>query len=276
MSDTHIVDRNRVLRVVDSESFATAQYKPSGLVDRDTTDFLEITGNADTSDPGIQIAAKNDGDTNVDLAISAKGSGTVTITGAGGITLSGTVTTDSDGATTSGVGAANGATVSAAESTPTIHTTLLTLTATPITIADESGVGQYGAVKIYDFPAGLICILGSVVSGSITAAAPIIDTWDGDIGLGTVATTDAALDTDETNIMQSSATTTAVSKVAAVDAVTTAAQYGTITAHYLDGTATAADLYLNLIIDDNGAHVGAMSATFTGTVRVTWVNLGDN
>ena len=265
MSDTHIVDRNRVLRVTDSEDFVTANYTAGGLVDRDTTDYLEIVGNADDTDPGIQITAKNDAQTDVDLVISAKGSGTVTITGSGGVAI-----------TPTGNGASNGATVSAAESTPTVHQTTLTLTATPITIADDGGVGQYGGVKIYDFPEGHLVILGALVTGNITAAAPIIDAWNGDVALGTVAPTAYTLQTTKSDIMQSSATGTASSKVAAVDAVTVATQLTESGARWLDGTGTAKDCYLNLIIDDNVAHTGAMSATFTGTVKITWINLGDN
>jgi hypothetical protein len=79
------------------------------------------------------------------------------------------LTVTSEPLTTSGVGASNGATVSAAEAGDGVwHRTTLTCTATPISISDDAGVAQYGGVKVYDFPAGLICTIGAVIDGSIT------------------------------------------------------------------------------------------------------------
>lgn len=176
-----------------------------------------------------------------------------------------------------GVGAKNGATVSASESGDGIlHKTVLTCTATPLTFGDEAGVGQYGGVKVYDFPEGLILTLGAVIDGSMTLTAPAIDTWDGDIGLGVEAPTDH---TDAANkigqILQSTATTTAVGKVATVDAVSAATALTESGARWKDGTGTAIDLYLNLLVDDDAAHDNSITGTFTGTITILWLNLGD-
>jgi hypothetical protein len=189
-----------------------------------------------------------------------------------------TFTTTADLTTTAGVGAKAGATVAAVENGDgVIHRTVLTLTATPIAaFGDEAGQGQYGGVKIYDFPEGLILTLGAVIDGAVTLTAPAIDTWDGDIGLGVEVVTDHQ---DAANkigqILQSTATTQAVGKVATTDAVTIATLLTESGARWRDGTATAVDLYLNVLVDDDAAHDNTITGTFTGTVTITWIKLGD-
>jgi len=177
-----------------------------------------------------------------------------------------------------GYGTANGTTVSAAEyGNKFLHQTVLTCTATPITISDDAGTAQYGGVKIYDFPEGLLLTLGAVIDGSLTAGVTgtVIATYDGDVALGTAtATTGATLTSTEADILQSTALTQAVAKVANCDAVSIATALTESGARWHDGTATAKDLYLNFVIDDDATHT-AGTATFTGVVYITWINLGD-
>lgn len=178
--------------------------------------------------------------------------------------------------TTAGIGAKNGDTVVAAEyGNDVLHKTVLTCTATPLTFGDEAGQGQYGGVKIYDFPLGLICTFGAVINGAITLTAPAIDAWNGDIGLGVEAPTDHQDAANKTGqIMPKVSTTQAVAKVATTDAVSVATALTESGARWLDGTSTAKDLFLNLLIDDNGAHDNTITGTFTGTVTILWTNIG--
>lgn len=181
--------------------------------------------------------------------------------------------------TAAGIGTENGATVSAAEAMPIVHRTTLTLTATPVTITDDAGVAQYGGVKVYDFPEGMLCVLGAVVTGSLTAGVTgtIIDNWDGDVSLGTVtATTGSTLVSTEADIMQSVAVSAGASdKIGVVDAVSVATALTESGARWLDGTATAKDMYLNFVIDDDVTHTSG-TAAFTGTIEFVWLSLGDN
>jgi hypothetical protein len=197
----------------------------------------------------------------------------------GDVEFTGNVTLENDIVSETGLGAKNGSTVTATETGGGIlHRTVLTCTATPITIADDAGTAQYGGVKIYDFPEGMICTLGAVVDGSITAGVTgtIIDAFDGDIALGTAtATTGATLTGTEADILQSTALTQGVSKVANCDAQSVATALTESGARWHDGTATAKDLFLNFVIDDDATHT-AGTATFTGTVTVVWTSLGDN
>lgn len=194
----------------------------------------------------------------------------------GAMTLAGALTHQVANLTSAGVGAKNGASVSVVEQGDgVLHKTILTCTETPMTFGDEAGQGQYGGVKVYDFPIGLICTFGAVIDGAVTLTAPAIDTWDGDIGLGVEAPTDHQDVANKTGqIMPKVATTQAVAKVATTDAVSVATALTESGARWRDGTSTAIDLFLSLLIDDNVAHDNTITGTFTGTITVLWANLG--
>jgi hypothetical protein len=66
----------------------------------------------------------------------------------------------------------------------------------------------------------------------------------------------------------------ATSKVATVDAVSVATILTESAASWVDGTATAVDMYLNLVVDDDATHT-AGTGSFTGTITFIWANLGD-
>ena len=177
-----------------------------------------------------------------------------------------------------GVGAKNGSTVSVVEyGDGVMHKTLLTCTATPLTISDDANVAQYGGVKLYDFPEGAILTLGAVIDGAVTlgVTGTITTTWAGGVALGTVtATTGATLVSTEADVLEEVDVAAATAKVATVDAVPAVTQITESAAVWLDGTATAKDMYFNLVIDDSASHT-AGTGTFTGTVQVAWINLGD-
>ncbi len=177
------------------------------------------------------------------------------------------------------VGLPNGATVTAKEyGMGNFRTTILTCTATPITIADDAGVAQYGGVKIYDFPLGAICTMGVVVGGALTlgVTGTIGATWEGDVALGTAtASTGSTLTGTEADIMPSVAIAAATAKVGTVKAVSVANALTESGARWLDGTTTAKDLYLNFVVDDAETHT-AGTGTFTGTVTINWIYLGDH
>lgn len=190
----------------------------------------------------------------------------------------GSITTSGSPRTTAGVGAVAGSNIRADEyGTGLLHKTVITCTARGITITDDAGVAQYGgAGKIYDFPTGLIVTLGAVIDGSVTlgTTGTITNTWAGGVALGTVtATTGATLTSTEANVMPEVDVAAATAKVASVDAVSAATALTESGARWLNGTSTAIDLYLNLVVDDSATHTSG-TGTFTGTVTVWWLNLG--
>lgn len=202
------------------------------------------------------------------------GNETLTTTG----TLSsGAHTTSAVPITTANLGAKNGATVAVVENGDGIfHQSVFTCTATPITMADEAATGQYGGVKIYDFPAGQIVTLGATIDGDFTAVEPWLDTWTGDIALGTAVSTDASGSAADDNIQQLTATGTASTLVAAIDAsVQVATALTESGARWFNGTDTAIDMYLNVITDDDDGNTATTDAMlFTGTITLHWLYLG--
>ncbi len=160
-----------------------------------------------------------------------------------------------------------------------VNRTRLTCTALPISVADDAGVAQYGgAGKIYDFPEGMLMNMGATIDGSLTmgVTGTIIATFDGDVALGTAAaSTGATLISTEADLLQSVALTTAVSTVANSDAQSVATALTESGARWHDGTATAKDMYLNFVIDDDATHTAA-TGTFTGVIEFVWMILGDN
>ena len=176
------------------------------------------------------------------------------------------------------MGAESAATISATHYGNGIYNkAVLTCIELPITLADDAGVAQYGGVKVYDFPEGLIKVDGAVIDGSIElgTTGTITTTWGGGIALGTVtATTGATLTGTEANILPEVNVAAATASVAVVDAVSVATALTESGARWLDGTATAIDMYLNLVVDDSVSHT-AGTGSFTGTVTFLWQVLGD-
>lgn len=178
---------------------------------------------------------------------------------------------------TGGVGAKNGATVSVIEQGDgNIHKTILTLAATPLPIVSVGSANGVGGVKLYDFPEGRVCILGTMADLSLAVAAgkqaDFTDaTPEGDVGIGTVAPANAdAFGTDATDDDFATGTAFTMSAYAAT------AKCPSEAVQQMDGTATAKDLYLNGLVD--AADIDDDVSTeieVTGTVTVVWVNLGD-
>lgn len=149
--------------------------------------------------------------------------------------------------------------------------TTLTLSALSLAMVDVAGTVAYAGKKILDFPAGYIRIDSAVADLAIAkSSAGVIATWDGDFSLGTVtAAGDATLTSTEADIIASTATPQAVSSV-------TTAIGSKLTATDLDGTVTAKDMYLNVLVDDADQDVTTTPCNllFTGTITLTWRNMG--
>lgn len=152
---------------------------------------------------------------------------------------------------------------------------LLTLTNTPVVLADEAGVVAYGSLKIADLPEGAICVLGAVADLDLTkSSAGVNDDWDGDFALGTAAASNnATLSGTEADIIPSTATPQASSGATTANGQSTATECPA----FFDGTSTAADVYLNVLVDDADHDVTSTACNIiaNGTVKLTYVVLGD-
>lgn len=161
----------------------------------------------------------------------------------------------------------------------TVRQTILTVTALPVVTGNTTGA-SFGSRQIYDFPAGRILVLGVTANfTSITfntaagANGDIAGGGSGDYAIGTTATADATIDSTDVNLLPSSAMldpfVSGVGRSNAGTALAASAQF--------DGTSTAVDAFLNVIIDDADVSDAAANDNvyFTGTITLTWIDLGD-
>jgi hypothetical protein len=169
-------------------------------------------------------------------------------------------------------GARNGATVTATETAPRVHSTLLTLVATPLTLRDtEQGAG----VKIYDFPLGRILILDAKGSVAMKTTSILADTLNAsktcNWGVGTVTQANATLATTEQDIINVEDITSS----ATINVAGAASPGVGVAMTLLDGSETAIDAFLNVSVptaDDIDANA---TVTLTGTIEISWVNLDE-
>lgn len=175
-------------------------------------------------------------------------------------------------------GAKNGSTVTEQTyGTPAMYKTVITLTNTPVSVVSVTTGNGVGGTKIYDFPAGYIrnhgCVANLAISIATANQADFTDaTPEGDIGIGTVAPANAdALGTDATD--DDFATATAFTMSAYADSSVTLPPES---AANFDGTSTAKDLYVNVLVDAADIDDGATSEVLiSGTVTVLWSLIGD-
>lgn len=156
------------------------------------------------------------------------------------------------------------------------HKTVLTCVDLPISLTDDAGVAQYGGVEVYTMPLGAICSFGTSINGSLTlgVTGTFIDAFTGVNALGTVtASTGSTLESTEATWQQSTANTTAASKVAVISSCSAATALTESPGRVVDGRSTAAPVFLNFAIADDGTHT-AGTGKFSGTITIAWVNLG--
>lgn len=172
------------------------------------------------------------------------------------------------------VGAAAGTGVASSETAQSsiVRKTVLNFTAVDVPLADEASTVAYGGLKIYDFPIGLICVLGATASLAVTkSSAGVNADWDGDFAIGSVtASNNGTLTSTEATVIPSTATPQAVS-----GATTAVGVSSGIT--YLDGHTAAADLFINFLVDDADHDVtgAACNLILNGTVTIFWIPMGD-
>jgi len=173
-----------------------------------------------------------------------------------------------------GRGTAAGTGVVAAEcGIGALRQTVLTLSSVSITMTDAVAAGCHGSQKVYDFPAGLIHVMGVVCdlttlagTGGITDTSAVV----GSVGTVAAATDNATLTTTEANLAPSFAGTLAAG-AGTMKSLSTAAL---MAAAVIDGTVTAVDAFLNFATVDAGSTAND-TLTVSGTITITWINYGD-
>lgn len=153
--------------------------------------------------------------------------------------------------------------------TSSLRTTVLTLSSLPITMTDEAGVVAYGGKQLLDMPEGGILFLGAHADLDVVKSGSGINAdFDGDFGLGTVtASNNNSLSSTEQNLIPTTATPQAAAGVTTANGQSTAVAF-------IDGNSTAADVYLNFLIDDADQNGGG-TLLVSGTIIIHWLPLGN-
>jgi hypothetical protein len=154
---------------------------------------------------------------------------------------------------------------------PFIQTTL-TLANVAQTVVNGT---EYQGTKIYDFPNCRMNVLGVTATLQQKTTSALASTLNasstGAIGLGTATASATTLATTMVDFLPSTAFTSS----ATVNVAGTAVSAALAAAAQFDGTATAKDLYLNTAYATTADVDGDATQTISGTVVITWINLGD-
>lgn len=224
-------------------------FSDNGTIDNTAADTLTIT------------------ETNISLAGAVTSTGNVTVST--GIVYDGTA----DGTVASGKG-------TAVDALSGVHQLTYTFTMTGDNDVDVLDGGKTTGVKVYDFPQGRIAIIGAVINASITTNDAYNAHANDDyyVSLGSADGTQAA-DADLTGTEQDIIPkTTIATDTAGANTKLTSDWHGQMTTfdtnNILDGTTTAGALYVNVAVPD-AANTKASTHAITGTVTITYVNLGD-
>jgi hypothetical protein len=153
---------------------------------------------------------------------------------------------------------------------------VFTLSSVKMALTDVANTVAYTSQKIYDFPVGHIYIQSAVADLTLTAdAAGVNNNWNGDFGLGTAAAAgDATLTNTEDDILPTTAVAAGTSdKIGVAKGVSTASEHVVF-----DGSSTAKDLYLNVLVDDGDQDVTGTPTNLiaAGTITLNWIFMGDN
>lgn len=134
---------------------------------------------------------------------------------------------------------------------------------------------EYQGTKIYDFPDGRISVLGVTATLKQKTTSALASTLNasstGAIALGTATASNVSLTSTMVDLLPSTAFTSS----ATVNVAGTAASAALAAAAQFDGTSTAKDMYLNTAYATTTDVDGDATQTISGTVVVTWINLGD-
>lgn len=157
-----------------------------------------------------------------------------------------------------------------------LNKTILRLTSVPVTVVSVTTGAGVGGTELYGFPEGLINMLGCVADLScVIAEGDQADYTDatpaGDIAVGTLAPANAdGLGTDATD--DDFATAVALTMAA----YSSNSQLVSEPASIMDGSSTAKNLFVNMLIDAGDIDDDTTSTVYvSGSIIVTWLNLGD-
>lgn len=153
-----------------------------------------------------------------------------------------------------------------------LHQVVLTLADVGQTLPNS---GQYIGTKLFSFPKGRINVLGLVAKLAEKTTSVIADTLNaskvGALSLGTTVAASTTLDSTQADLLPSTAWTSG----ATINVAGTPVSSALAASAQLDGTTTAKDLYLNAAVVTDGDLDADATITWTGTITLTYLALGD-
>lgn len=162
--------------------------------------------------------------------------------------------------------------VATEEGVGVVHQTTLTLTDLAQAVVNGT---EYQSTKVYSFPEGRILVLGVVASLEQKTTSEIASTLNsgvtGAVSLGTAAASNVSLTSTMVDLLPSTAFTSSTT----IDVAGTAVGAALAASAQFDGHTTAKDVYLNSAFATTGDVDADATMTWTGTVKITWVHLGD-
>lgn len=134
---------------------------------------------------------------------------------------------------------------------------------------------EYQGTKVFTFPETRMWVVGAVATLRQKTTSAIATTLNsgvtGAVGLGTATASATTLATTMQDIIPTTAYTTST----VINTAGTAVTAVLAAAAFFDGTGTAKDLYLNTAYATTGDIDGNATQTISGSVVITWINLGD-
>lgn len=134
---------------------------------------------------------------------------------------------------------------------------------------------EHQGTKIYDFPQCRLSVLGVTATLQQKTTSAIASTLNsgvtGAIALGTATSASTTLNGTAADLLPSTAFTTST----VINVAGTAVSAALAAAAQFDGTTTAKDIYLNTAYATTTDVDADATQTISGTIVITWVNLGD-
>lgn len=141
-----------------------------------------------------------------------------------------------------------------------------------MSIDGATGIG-FGGVHVGGLPEGNILLLGARATLTFSGTgslAELAQTWDGDFGVGSTLNADTTLGTTEVNVIPSTATGPASSEVSPT------LEVENVTPSFIDNTAGATGLFINLLVDDASIAGDGVPIQATGDINIAYIVMGDS
>ncbi len=144
-----------------------------------------------------------------------------------------------------------------------------------LTVDGATGVG-YGSAVAGDFPEGNILFLGAVAYLAFTGptSANLVDTWEGDYGIGTTPAGDATITGTDVDLIPSTALAAATAEASPRTRGTQAD--GAKAGQVFDNTDGSLEVNVSLLVDDADIDADGIAMTAEGEIFMSYIVLGDD